>query len=329
MNFKNIFDAFPQGILEIIHDVITENFPELILDNFPKAFLDSYPKELFIACPNELLKSEEFKFHFKQKLNTELNLKERMKFIPDIPFEVLEGIIINLEFQSYETSDFRKGTFNIYQAILNRDYGKTTITVVFSTKHSQHELITYKVNPYDGLTMLIISLTSLNLKQTLNNSNYKIRNNINMSNKEKALFLLSPLMDEKGKVETLKETIHLSEMNKNLSPQEYEDMMNIQLNFALEWFSEEDQKEIGGTQMGVVLTEKAQKFLEENAKRQIEKEAEKRGEKRGEKIGEKRGKKKGIQKTAKNMIKQGFSLEDISKATGLSQTQIGQLCSLK
>ncbi len=41
INLKNIFNTFPQGILDIAHDVVVENFPSLILDNYPKALMET------------------------------------------------------------------------------------------------------------------------------------------------------------------------------------------------------------------------------------------------------------------------------------------------
>ena len=68
--------------------------------------------------------------------------------------------------------------------------------------------------------------------------------------------------------------------------------------------------------------EEDQKILLRDAKREYEKLGEKIGEKRGEKIGEKRGEKRGIEKTARNMLKDGLSIDLIKKYTGLSTSKI-------
>jgi predicted transposase/invertase (TIGR01784 family) len=60
---------------------------------------------------------------------------------------------------------------------------------------------------------------------------------------------------------------------------------------------------------------------ERDARKEGEKRGEKIGEKRGEKIGEKRGK----EETAKNLLKMGFEIDVISKATGLKKTEIEKL----
>ena len=49
------------------------------------------------------------------------------------------------------------------------------------------------------------------------------------------------------------------------------------------------------------------------------------GIKIGEEIGEKRGEKKAKIETAKNMLKDGLSIESISKYTGLKRKDIEQL----
>ena len=171
--------------------------------------------------------------------------------------------------------------------------------------------------------MLIISLKTLNQKQSLNNSFNKIRNNIDTSDKEKALFLLSPLTDKKNKVEIIRNTIHLTEHYENIDFQEKRDMLDILLNFAHEWFEEEDFENIGGFKMGDLLTEGAQKHIEKI----ILKQTQEKGIEKGINIGEEKGIEKVLR--AMNMIKQGFTIEDTIKATGLTEIQIDQLCSSK
>ena len=49
------------------------------------------------------------------------------------------------------------------------------------------------------------------------------------------------------------------------------------------------------------------------------------GEQRGLKLGEKKGERKSLLKTIQNMLKNNFTLEDISKATDLSISEIEKL----
>ena len=95
------------------------------------------------------------------------------------------------------------------------------------------------------------------------------------------------------------------------------------MNFAHEWFEEEDFENIGGFKMGDLLTEGARKHIEKI----ILKQTEEKGIEKGLHIGEEKGIEKGIEKvfTAINMIKQGFTIEDTIKATGLTKIQIEQL----
>lgn len=99
--------------------------------------------------------------------------------------------------------------------------------VVFSTVRSKHKLIRHRVGPCEEFTMLIISLKALNQKQTLNNSLYKIKNNISMTDKEKALFLLSPMMDDKNKIVALNLIMNNYYKIDNLTQKELEDMETI------------------------------------------------------------------------------------------------------
>lgn len=313
-------------MLDIAHDVIINDFPLLILDNFPKTFLDTYPQEFLTACPQMILDSGEFKVHFKEKLPNELILDNGKKFIPDMPTITFEDIVINLEFQSYEVNFEQEAKFNVYQAYLHKVHKKHVITVVFSTVALKHELITHKINSYDGFTMLIISLKALNQKQTLNNSLYRNINDIIMSDKEKALFLLSPMMDKDKRVEKTNEIINITPKIRNLSQEEYKNMIQIELNYAKSWFDKDILENNGGDNMAI-LTKEAQEHIDNL----LTKEEKEKYREEGKEIGKEIGEEKTMQKVIKaiNMIKQGFTIEDTSKATGLTEMQINQLCIFK
>ena len=283
----------------------------MILDNYPKDLFLAYPKELR-SFPKELIRSDEFKFHFKQKLNNEFILSNGKKFVSDLPHMTFEDIIISLEFQSYKIREDKETVFNVYQAELHNEHKKHVITVVFSMQEDEHKLITHKINPYDGLTMLIVSLTALNQKQTINNSFYKLTNNIGMSDKDYVLFLLAPLMEKGNAVEILKNNIRLIAKAKNLSKEVMDVMMFIQLNFASNWFSEDDFEEIGGLVM-CLLTPEAKECWGEVFKKIIEKRAREEGREE-----EKRG-------IVLNMLSNDFSHEEISKITGLSIDEISHI----
>ena len=88
--------------------MIAENFPELIMDFYPKAFWNTFPQEILNACPDDLMKSDLFRFNFKQKLETEFFTKDGKRFIPDCPFDTFEDLVIGLEFQSSRLDYKRK-----------------------------------------------------------------------------------------------------------------------------------------------------------------------------------------------------------------------------
>ena len=288
--------------------MIVEDFSKLILENYPFELLEAYPYDLLINCLEEVLKSGEFKFHFKKKLPNEFISKEGKKFVADMPLETFEDIVISLEFHSYELNYERETIFNAYQAELHKKYQKKVFTIVFSMKHENHDLITHKINPYDGFTMLIISLKALNQKQTLNNSLYKIKNNISMTDKEKALFLLSPMMDDKNKIVALNLIMNNYYKIDNLTQKELEDMETIILLYIEKWCKREFIDGEGGSDMAV-LTPGAKEIKE--------------------KIYE-QGREEFFENNLKaiDMIRKGFSLDDTSKATGLTKVQLNQLCSL-
>ena len=308
--FKNIFDTYPQGILDIINDVIAETFPDLILDFYPKAFWDSFPQELLNTCPEDFLKSDLFGFNFKRKLETEFFTKEGNKFIPDCPFDTFEDLIIGLEFQSSRLNYKRKTVFYEYQANLHFKHKKDVRMVVFSTVRSKHKLIRHRVGPCEEFTILIISLKALNQKQTLNNSLYKINNKYDMSDKEKALFLSSPMMDSTNKAKAIDILMDNFHKISNLADEEYNDMMNIILLYAITWCYKEVKNNCGGSDM-VVLTPSAKKlkerFMEEG-----------REELRQENINLKKS-------ILSNILSNNYSLDETSKLTGLSVEEITEI----
>lgn len=269
--------------------------------------MEYYPNDIK-AFERVLLKSDEFKFHYKQKLANEYILRDGRKFISDIPIETYEGIIINIESQASPINYDTKTRFNLYQAALHKVHQKQVITVVFSTLYDKHELITHKINQYDGFTMLIISLKALNQKQTLNNTLYKVKNNIGLSDKEKAMFLLSPMMDLDNKIIALSKSIDIVFSMKNIPKDEHDDMKNILFLFLKSW--KEEDKEINGGKNMVVLDAETKKFIETHREE-----------------GREEGDERRAVSVAYWMLNRNMSMEDIKEATGLSMSKINQLCS--
>ena len=305
--FKSIFDTYPQGILDIINDIITEDFPQLIINWYPNAFWEPFPPELLNACPYALLDSESFRFHYKRKVNNEFFSKNGKKFIADRPFDTFEEIIIGLEFQSSDFDFKKESIFNVYQAGLHNEHQKRVLMVVISTVQDKHELIKHPTGLSDELTILVISLKALNQKQTLNSSLYKINNKYDMSDKEKALFFSSPLMDVENIVGAINVLMDNYYRISNLTDDERIQMRNLIAIYAERWCFKQVKNKNGGYEM-VKLTPEAQKFVDSFIDTGIE---------------------KGIGITAVNMIKEGFTLDDTSRATGLSKTQINKLCESK
>jgi hypothetical protein len=133
-----------------------------------------------------------------------------------------------------------------------------------------------------------------------------------MSDKEKALFLLSSLMDENNKVEVLKENIRLTINAKNLSPQERKNMLDVQLNSASKCFSEEDLIELGGLVM-CNLTPEAKECWGNVFKKIIEERAREEGKEIYKKI------------IVLNILSNNLSYEETSKLTGLSVKEISEI----
>ena len=287
-----------------------------MVDFYPKAFWDTFPRVLLKPCHNVLVKSDFLRFNFKEKLETEFFTKDGKKFIRDCPFDTFEDLIIGLEFQSSRLDYNRKTVFYEYQANLHFKYKKDVRMVVFSTVRNKHSIIKHRVGPNEEFTILIISLKALNQKQTLNNSLYKIKNKINMSDKEKALFLSSPMMDLRNKVDAINMLANNFHSIMNLSDEEYSSMLRIVFIYTNNW-CKEVKNDNGGSDM-VVMPLSTQRVFDRIL-------AEGREEGRVE--GREEGREIGVQSaiSALDMIRSGSSLEEVSKATGLSKAQISQL----
>ena len=149
--------------------------------------------------------------------------------------------------------------------------------------------------------MLIVSLIALNQKQTLNSSLYKINNKHNMSDKEKALFLLSPLMFSDNKIEAIRLLMGYFHKINNLSEKEKSETMNIILIYAKQWYFKEEVNNNGGADM-VVLPPDVQEFKDRLIEQAI---------------------------SAVEMVNDSFSLDEVSEATGLSKDKINRLCGSK
>ena len=283
----------------------------MILDFYPKAFWDTFPQDILKAYPRDLVKSEAFRFHFKQKLGKEFIRKDGKKFILDCPFDTFEDLIIGLEFQSSRLDYYRKTVFYEYQANLHMNNKKDVRIVVFSTVNNKHKLLRHRVGPNEEFTMLIVSLKALNQKQTLNNSLYKINNKLDMSDKEKALFFSSPLMDQDNIVEAIYQISEDFYKINNCTENERIEMENIILLYLGKWCSQKSNGYEEGDDM-VVLTPEAKK-LRELIDNGIEKEKEKWFRSAIDAV---------------DMVNRGSSLDDASKATGLSVSQISQLCGI-
>ena len=67
--------------MDIVHDVIVREFPKLILENYPYELLEAYPYDLLLYNLEEVLKSGEFKLHFRQKLPNEFISKDGKKWL--------------------------------------------------------------------------------------------------------------------------------------------------------------------------------------------------------------------------------------------------------
>ena len=161
----------------------------------------------------------------------ELRLLDPTAFKPDIILELDDEILI-IEFQSTKVGKRHHRRFHVYVAITDynvENHDKDVNLCVFTTAE-ESKLITYHVNQYNDFKYDVISLSDYDSEEIINNINYKIEHNEEITGKELVLFSLVPIIEKEGEIEDyIFEVINTLIGLKDLAP-------SIQaLIFGIEW----------------------------------------------------------------------------------------------
>lgn len=132
----------------------------------------------------------------------ELRLLDPTAFKPDIILELDDEILI-IEFQSTKVGKRHHRRFHVYVAITDynvENHDKDVNLCVFTTAE-ESKLITYHVNQYNDFKYDVISLSDYDSEEIINNINYKIEHNEEITGKELVLFSLVPIIEKEGEIE--------------------------------------------------------------------------------------------------------------------------------
>ena len=219
----------------------------------------------------------------------------------DLVFLGTDGIIYHIEFQSKMPSKKDLSRFLEYDAAVRKQYPKTEIkSYILLTANINSKLAKSPLYILKDITPEYIVLNQFNGDDILNNIKHKINNNINLTEKEQVQLVLIPFSKTSKKLskQIIKAAKLIAKTNKEYS----EDLARLLMLFSEKFLNKEEKSE-----------------LIEVLKMRIE-SVEIYGDKREEK-----GIEKGKLETAKNMLNNGFSIEDISLCTNLNPEQINNL----
>ena len=227
----------------------------------------------------------------------------------DLIFLGTDGIIYHIEFQSKMPSKKDLARFFQYDAEVRKVYPDTEIrSYILLTANINSKLAKSPLYILKDITPEYIVLNQFNGDDILNNIKHKINNNINLTEKEQVQLVLIPFFKTSKKLS--KQILNTSKLLVKTNKEYTEDLARLLMLFSEKFLNKEENYE-----------------LIEVLKMRIE-SVEIYGDKREEK-GIKKGIEKGIEKgkleTAKNMLNNGFSIEDVSICTNLTIEQINNL----
>ena len=274
----------------------------------------------FFPIPNEIIDS---------KLN---------KSLLDFPVLTLNGIA-SIEFQ-LKTNESDAKRFLRYVIQLYEKYDLSVYSIVIDFKIAKDKSKAFYINNKDQLTIHFKSLTARNPDKIINTIRYKIENNTRLTGIDIVGLLLLPLMDFKRKTELLREaTDILFLLNDNIvSIEKIREIADVLFNYAEYWEDNETLIKLGkGYEMDeefcadaikrygeLIREETAEKVRKETAEKVRKETAEKVRKETAEKV-----RKETEERIAREMIDDGYEVEDIAKISHLDLAAINTLILMK
>ena len=215
----------------------------------------------------------------------------------DLVFLGTDGIIYHIEFQSKMPSKNDLARSLEYDALVRKQYPDTEIkSYILLTANINSKLVMSPPYNVKDITPVYIVLNQFDGDDILYNIKKKINNNINLMEKEQVELVLIPFF--KTSKELSKQIINAAKLIAKTNKEYTEDIARLLMLFSEKFLNKKEKYQ-----------------LIEVLKMRIE-SVEIYGDKREE---------KGRLEIAKNMLNNGFSIEDISICTNLTTEQINKL----
>ena len=262
-----------------------------------KKYEDKGFKIISLYLLNGLLKIMGFDVEIKEFLSPYYVNLNKMALELDLIFIGTDGIIYHIEFQSKMPSKKDLARFFEYDAAVRKQYPDTEIkSYILLTANINSKLAKSPLYILKDITPEYIVLNQFNGDDILNNIKHKINNNINLTEEEQVQLVLIPFFKTSKKLS--KQIIKAAKLIEKTNKEYSEDLARLLMLFSEKFLNKEEKSE-----------------LIEVLKMRIE-SVEIYGDKREE---------KGRLEIAKNMLNNGFSIEDISICTNLTPEQINNL----
>ena len=263
---------------------------QVMIENFPELILRNCPKEILEQYPKELFKEDLQKILKNEDFKFHFKARVANEFILKNGKKFVADISIDTSENIIINIEFQSYIINYERETIFNMY-----QAFLHNEHQKHVFTIVFSMTYDKHELLthkinqIDGFTMLIISLKALNQKQTLNNSLN-----KIL----------NNIAKLNEIINIVDDINNLSKKEYEDMINILWLYVENWCKEEI-KENGDEDM-VILTKSAQKLKDKYIEEGI-----------------------GMAISAITMINNGSSIEDICKDTGLTKTQINQLCGSK
>ena len=281
-------------------------------DRFFKYYWDKLPSELhhYIGEPG----------NYKKKYPTEIVTIDNENFIMDQLYERDDGILNNVESQSYPTYKKELLRFNEYQRYSSIKYKKPVNTIILYTGNPNHGIHEQWISETNLLKPKYIMFKEMNGNVKLNNLRYKINNNLSLDYIEAQDLVLIPLMRLDGNIEDIVEELCLLMMNDNSISDDFKFKLRKLEVFIINMFVRKEKRKdmFGVIDMNVKLDN-----LEEDLNN-WETEILNKGKLEGKLEGRLEGRQETLEEIAKR-LKEKIPLEEISQITGLSIEKIESL----
>lgn len=269
---------------------------------------DKMMKQITAKRVNALFKRLDISFVIQNVYPIEVVYGDVLRRL-DFVGETVDGELINLEFQSNRVNDEDIERFGVYALLLRVIYKKRVHSVILLTPNITTEnVIKYHINDETSYEMFTTSLKDFNGDEIRDGLKYKIKNNIKFNEEDVMDFVLTPLMKIDSNIgDFIRENVYLVKKIKATE----KDILFMEAMLVMEidnFVRDEELNRIikGELRMKLsIIDEIVDDILEE-------------GEEKGIVIGTEKNK---IQ-VAKDMIKEGYSEEEILKISRITSKQL-------